>query len=1790
MAPLPDGAPAAAAAAAAAVTLALGASYACCAASTAAATRRPPPRRLGARRVLIVGAPGSGKSFLAARLAEALGLPATHIDRLWYRPGGWEFRGAREIAADFEAVAARDAWVFEGNMNGGHEATGVATAQRAEWVIYLDLPGVTCAGQAMWRCLTYPGGGRTDLPIGADESWDLGFYREILQWKSEHGSHCEEMLAAAEAAGATITRLTTPAELEAVASWAEINAEAAVRPPQKLAQVAPALEPEPLPEPEPEPLEEGPWLHGQFAELRDGVFRRRAANRRAQDCFDEEERTQIRIRNQKDFANRPSATKFCAAAIDALPAVWPVEPDWPQQPLAPHDEAVPLTLVDSADAFLSMVEILEAVDVISLDIEQCQQRSFYGLICTLQISSAASGNFLINALNPSVRSAIRGEFGRIVSNPGIIKVMHGCKDDAKWLQRDFSIFLVNVFDTFEAAEALGLPANFGGLLNCLRPDVPTLDKDLQTADWTRRPLPVTWAYYAVADAHYLLPVAAELWRKAESQDGQNGAATLHALCEKAKGRCRQLWPLRVPGPPASPWASAPGNNPDNNFKIKYKAWSDQIHRTPCHEQCVADLYIWRDSLCRQLDEGLNHVCSTHLLLDMAQRRPASVDAVMDMLGPVTIERLPDGAAAELVQVIAQSAVMPEPLEQIVGADNDYKTTHCVIFDSNLKISVAKSQKATQSEPKYMDVGGKRDPHETDPWITMVREAFEETGWDLNDISSFQVIGQLPFIVESKSVGYLIIARDPERVGVPKAEDTVQEIVSFTREEAMERCSYRGKQIVRKFYDLIEWKTEFDTEEFWTRPVDEQPVVLNTLATISLRPKQQAEPVVATLPSVYHRYSKRNATLLSAQPLLVRTGWICSGQVELDEEHLKGLADLAALLLQAAHGREAAHTGEKSLLMKLLRRSVMLLPEWPRANTANEAAAQLVKQSNLKRIGCPSESMIECCESVLAQSLYKTLSGQKEMYISQSVLEPGTAYTLQFEHSGGSRRSCYNCGEVGHLYRDCSHSRSCYSSGQVGHLSRDCGDGSGQSRRPVTTVSHGMINHGEYMRKQYECQVDSNDRVLECQRLPLVDGLPEQRETRLCASWTMFFPNISQACVVAIGHAYQQLGVGEKAFPLRVRNLPYSTTRKQLFAVFSGATNASVATGQDGKSRGSGHVVFSSEEDREAALGHEYVLASNRGDRILKLEKSQCTASAESSLCWSALSMGFSLGSSTTITLDDMRSVLDTEEAVTFGRWAKLGDAVVELAARQVVAAEPFGVVCTGRHSCSERHHLGGVIKHVSEQPGVCPFCTREPLVSNVFGLSPHYDAWIQPNIPSSYVVRDAHTKGDCVEACIGIVAQRFSLDAACTIFTQSCARLPVDLHGTVRSVGTTPVDLLDDVLRGKFGPAAELREGTSSSVDTMRSWTRCVFVGEAITNLCVLLFHFRTNPDADKDTLHRLQRTEPQASVKEQCLATAAQFAGVADWLMEDGGHFDGQENALGESWKAAIGLLYLSDGMDDDDSWDVGDGVIHRYLLKSVKISPEPKPDVCDEFEPEPEPELEPEPEPELDSEPEPELDSEPEPEPELQKEPPARQRSQLESFALLQKLVQLEHGSEPASLSEPEPGPELELELDPQPDLEPGLGDTLEPVQAEPDIAQMAERMKRCFEPERESKPKPEPAQRTHAPTQLAQIHCVCKNCDALLAHASSVRLEKNNTWPPMLKMSETPTLRQATHPDEEKRKRGFGKALCVQCEQDVGPTQGGNALLKVRNGPKVLFTRDSGAVIEAKDFLAMYIREHV
>lgn len=40
----------------------------------------------------------------------------------------------------------------------------------------------------------------------------------------------------------------------------------------------------------------------------------------------------------------------------------------------------------------------------------------------------------------------------------VLKVLHGSDSDVVWLQQDFGIYIVNLFDTGQAARVLGFPS------------------------------------------------------------------------------------------------------------------------------------------------------------------------------------------------------------------------------------------------------------------------------------------------------------------------------------------------------------------------------------------------------------------------------------------------------------------------------------------------------------------------------------------------------------------------------------------------------------------------------------------------------------------------------------------------------------------------------------------------------------------------------------------------------------------------------------------------------------------------------------------------------------------------------------------------------------------------------------------------------------------------------------------------------------------------------------------------------------------------------------------------------------------------------------------------------------------------------------------------------------------------------------------------------------------------------------------------------------------------------------
>ena len=105
----------------------------------------------------------------------------------------------------------------------------------------------------------------------------------------------------------------------------------------------------------------------------------------------------------------------------------------------------------------------------------------------------------------SLRHKIGSVLAPIFANPCIVKVMHGADSDVSWLQRDFGIYVVNLFDTGRASRALSFPS--AGLAYLLSRFAGfTANKRHQLSDWRQRPIPEDMLAYARSDTHYLLDV------------------------------------------------------------------------------------------------------------------------------------------------------------------------------------------------------------------------------------------------------------------------------------------------------------------------------------------------------------------------------------------------------------------------------------------------------------------------------------------------------------------------------------------------------------------------------------------------------------------------------------------------------------------------------------------------------------------------------------------------------------------------------------------------------------------------------------------------------------------------------------------------------------------------------------------------------------------------------------------------------------------------------------------------------------------------------------------------------------------------------------------------------------------------------------------------------------------------------------------------------------------------------------------------------------------------------------
>ena len=157
------------------------------------------------QRVLIIGPCGAGKSTLARKLGDRLGLPVFHMDQLNWRTG-WVESSKDEIGAKLQAIVTDDRWLIDGNYGG----TLAERLSRADTVIYLDFPISLCVARVLRRIWSYRGSTRPDMTEGCPERFDLAFLWYLITWNSGPRVRTEHLLRGHEN---KIVRLKTPAAL-----------------------------------------------------------------------------------------------------------------------------------------------------------------------------------------------------------------------------------------------------------------------------------------------------------------------------------------------------------------------------------------------------------------------------------------------------------------------------------------------------------------------------------------------------------------------------------------------------------------------------------------------------------------------------------------------------------------------------------------------------------------------------------------------------------------------------------------------------------------------------------------------------------------------------------------------------------------------------------------------------------------------------------------------------------------------------------------------------------------------------------------------------------------------------------------------------------------------------------------------------------------------------------------------------------------------------------------------------------------------------------------------------------------------------------------------------------------------------------------------------------------------------------------------------------------------------------------------------------------------------------------
>ena len=274
-------------------------------------------------------------------------------------------------------------------------------------------------------------------------------------------------------------------------------------------------------------------------------------------------------------------------------------------------ESTAVNYIETEEELEELAKLLCHETEFAVDLENHNYRSFQGFSCLMQISTR-SADYIIDVIE--LRQAMH-VLNSSFTDPNIIKVFHGPESDIQWLQRDFGIYVVNLFDTFQASKLLEMPGNSLAYLLSFYCNV-TADKKYQLADWRIRPIPKEMLKYAQEDTHYLLYIYDRMRNELLKKGSRN---LVLSVLKKGEKYCLKMYQKDIYDDNSS-WI---GTLQKYNIPLN----SQQLH-------VFKALHKWRDHIAREEDESIHYVYPNHVLFKLATHMPTESTKLLGLCSPL----------------------------------------------------------------------------------------------------------------------------------------------------------------------------------------------------------------------------------------------------------------------------------------------------------------------------------------------------------------------------------------------------------------------------------------------------------------------------------------------------------------------------------------------------------------------------------------------------------------------------------------------------------------------------------------------------------------------------------------------------------------------------------------------------------------------------------------------------------------------------------------------------------------------------------------------------------------------------------------------------------------------------------------------------------------------------------------------------------------------------------------------------------------------------------------------------